>query len=375
MLYVTQIEKDLSKSYTQAALSWMRSLQTQNINFEFTPLSAGVFWDEAPEWARGSKEYFTKTRSDRSVALVHLQPADLLRVPYKNKELSIGVTTFETTKLPLWIAEGLNENYRGLIVPSKYNKQSLIDSKVTIPIEVVDHAVGDWWWETPALTNLQKDPNLYVFGYVGAWNNRKNPEAILKAYLQTFPTEQKEFALLIKTRAPVGVDGYIEHLLKDFGGSRDDIWIYNEIWGEDQMFWAYQYIDCYVSAHKGEGFGLGLAQAAVLGKPVIYTNYSAPVEWLHSPQHFPVEYTLEHAGNMNENLHLHFKETSDMMWAEPSFDDLCKKMLYVSQNKPKVGFSGNELLDFRQRLSWESVGKQLVNAVESITKTPLQRIE
>ena len=33
--------------------------------------------------------------------------------------------------------------------------------------------------------------------------------------------------------------------------------------------------DCYVSLHRSEGFGLGLAEAMALSKPVIATNYSA----------------------------------------------------------------------------------------------------
>jgi glycosyltransferase involved in cell wall biosynthesis len=40
---------------------------------------------------------------------------------------------------------------------------------------------------------------------------------------------------------------------------------------------AYGYIaacDCFVSLHRSEGFGLGLAEAMLLGKPVIATNYS-----------------------------------------------------------------------------------------------------
>lgn len=374
MLYVAQIERDLSKSYTQAALSWVKGLQTQNINFELMPLSSGIFWDEVPSWAASSKEYFAQTKSDRSVALVHLQPADLLKVPYKNKDLSIGVTTFETTKLPIWIAEGLNSNYKGLIVPSKYNKDSLLASNVKIPIEVVDHAVGDWWWETPSNASQTKQKDIYVFGYVGAWNNRKNPEAILQAYIKLFPEVQQDFALLIKTRAPAGVDAYIEHMLKDFGGSRDDIWIYNDVWDDAQIFWAYEQIDCYVSAHKGEGFGLGLAQAAVLGKPVIYTNYSAPVEWLDSAAHMPFQYTLQRAGNMNENQHLHFKDGSDMMWAEPSFEDLVSKMKYAADNRIKNGFSGEELLHLQQRFSWETVGAAMVNAVERISGKGLQRL-
>ena len=33
--------------------------------------------------------------------------------------------------------------------------------------------------------------------------------------------------------------------------------------------------DVYISLHKGEGFGIGMAEAMLMGKPVIATNWSA----------------------------------------------------------------------------------------------------
>ena len=37
--------------------------------------------------------------------------------------------------------------------------------------------------------------------------------------------------------------------------------------------------DVYLSLHRGEGFGLGIAEAMQLSKPVVVTEYSAPLEF------------------------------------------------------------------------------------------------
>ena len=39
-------------------------------------------------------------------------------------------------------------------------------------------------------------------------------------------------------------------------------------------------VDCYVSLHRAEGFGLGMAEAMALGKPVIATGYSGNLDFM-----------------------------------------------------------------------------------------------
>jgi glycosyltransferase involved in cell wall biosynthesis len=50
--------------------------------------------------------------------------------------------------------------------------------------------------------------------------------------------------------------------------------------------------DCYVSLHRSEGFGLTLAEAMRLGKPVIATDYSGSADFLNAGTGLPVRYRL-----------------------------------------------------------------------------------
>ena len=50
--------------------------------------------------------------------------------------------------------------------------------------------------------------------------------------------------------------------------------------------------DVYLSLHRAEGFGIGVAEAMQLGKPVIVTDYSATTEFCNSGNSIPIPYRL-----------------------------------------------------------------------------------
>jgi glycosyltransferase involved in cell wall biosynthesis len=368
MLYVTKFESDPTKSYTRCALQWIKALQTQNVSFELRPLDNMLDWSRMPSWAQPLKDYFTTSRSDNGCALVHALPTDLVATRlYKSKNISIGVTALETSRLPLWVGDALNESYKGLIVPSAFNKESLLRSGVKIPVEVVPHALGDWWLSDDKAPPAEKDPAIYTFGYVGYWNARKNPQMLLDAYVEAFPEPRKDVALLIKTFGMPQIPAEV--------AARDDIWIYSEDWTEAQMLWGFGLIDCYVSPHRGEGFGLTLAQAAAKGKPVVYTDYSAPREWLSATEgHYPLQTEVVEVTE-SETLLSGTLSGKGLLWGAPDKAHLVETLRELAQRRPAQGFSGQALSDFRSKLTWARVGETMVDAVESILGKPLPRRE
>lgn len=367
MLYVTKFESDATKSYTRCALHWIKALQTQNVNFELRPLDTVLDWSRMPVWAQPLKDYFSSSHSDNGCALVHALPTDLVATRlYKSKNISIGVTALETTRLPLWVGAALNESYRGLIVPSQFNKDALLRSGVEIPIEIVPHALGDWWLSDAPQPPAEKDPSVYTFGYVGYWNARKNPQMVLDAYVEAFPESRTDTALLLKTS---GSPQIAEEL-----AARDDIWLYTDDWTESQMLWAFELMDCFVSAHRGEGFGLALAQAAAKGKPVVYTDYSAPREWLNTEGHYPLRAEVTEVTE-SETLLSGTLSGKGLQWGTPDKAHLVAMFRELAQRRPRRGFSDADLANFRSALTWEAVGARMVHAIESILGKPLQHRE
>jgi glycosyltransferase involved in cell wall biosynthesis len=54
--------------------------------------------------------------------------------------------------------------------------------------------------------------------------------------------------------------------------------------------------DCYASLHRSEGFGLGLAESMLLGKPVVATGYSGNLDFMSDDTSFLVGHTLVPVG-------------------------------------------------------------------------------
>jgi glycosyltransferase involved in cell wall biosynthesis len=57
--------------------------------------------------------------------------------------------------------------------------------------------------------------------------------------------------------------------------------------------------DCYVSLHRAEGFGLPLAEAMYLGKPVIATRFSGNLDFMTDLNSYLVDYELQPVGERN----------------------------------------------------------------------------
>lgn len=350
-----------SSGYSQAGFNYLMSLEKVKHEVSLFPVSGFVNWRLAPHWTAPLSEWTGRFGVPRDVAVLHHCPDMIPSLPIVAPK-SLAITTLETNRVPNWIIKTLNDSSIDKICfPSKFNDDVFKESGLLKPTNVIPHSIGSWWWEqSPELYPDSQRP--FTFAYAGTWNSRKNPEGVVRAYLDAFPKETGDTCLLLKTYTGVSFLSYVDSIIKD----RGDVFIYNEMFNETQMKWFHLMADSYVSAHRGEGFGLGLLQAKLLGKRVIYTDWSAPKEFCSKEMgDTPIEYSLVDVKGMDEK-HLHFRSDETLLWAEPSHDHLVESMI----SHFKMGRRNEESLswldNYRKTYSWETIGTQLDSIIKEI---------
>ncbi len=132
---------------------------------------------------------------------------------------------------------------------------------------------------------------MFSFDYYSG-TARKNPLGVVQAFSYAFPDQQMKVGLLIKTTGPRELDPTVSQQLENVSHLDKRIKILNGSVERDEMLSLIDDCDCYVSLHRSEGFGLGMAEALALERPVIATDYSGNREFLTANTGFPVRFSL-----------------------------------------------------------------------------------
>jgi glycosyltransferase involved in cell wall biosynthesis len=139
---------------------------------------------------------------------------------------------------------------------------------------------------------------------------RKNPYAVIEAFRQAFPEGDEKVTLLIKTS---NGDRHTMPLLQLLATVAVDsrIMVRDDMLERHDLQSLHRCIDVYVSLHRCEGFGLGMAEAMCLGKPVVATAYSGNMEFMTTANSCLVDYRMipVQAGE--------YPHADGQQWAEP----------------------------------------------------------
>ena len=151
---------------------------------------------------------------------------------------------------------------------------------------------------------------LFSFDYF-SFPTRKNPLAVVRAFRAAFPDVSARVGLVIKSTGPIKHSARTKQELRTAANDDDRIEIIDELLPRQEMLSLMAAADCYVSLHRSEGFGLGMAEAMALAKPVIGTSYSGNTDFLTAGTGYPVPYALRKVAP-DEYVH-----TEGQVWADP----------------------------------------------------------
>lgn len=173
---------------------------------------------------------------------------------------------------------------------------------------------------------------------------RKNPEGIIQAFAKVLGNkcDTKIIFKTMRAKERKALSDRIHNLAEKFRLSNKLITIDNFIPQEDLVNLTYA-CDVYISLHRGEGFGLGIAEAMSLAKPVIVTDYSSTTEFCNHQNSVPIPYKIVKP----QPNQIDVKEYSDVtMWAEPDYNAAAEALLKL-YNDPDLRISiGNAAKKF-----------------------------
>ena len=107
---------------------------------------------------------------------------------------------------------------------------------------------------------------------------RKNPLAVIEAFKLAFPQPGGP-RLVVKSINGERHETFMNSIRAAADGHPDVTYVDGYLPAGDQKAFVAA-CDAYVSLHRAEGFGLTMAEAMALGKPVIATAYSGNLEFM-----------------------------------------------------------------------------------------------
>ena len=350
--------------YGEATRNYLFALDKLGVNLK---LINKVFWNgSTPEIDKDIAVVLKKMiersfseNGNKSVLAFNVTPENYFIAP--RIKIHLCITTFETDRVPdFWLVPIRAMDY--VITYSKFNYETFLSSNINIPIHIVPHGVDINKFKPglktfPNLSSLKN--NNFIFGANFDWTERKNPEALLEAYLKGFEGKKDVF-LILKTfyRFPYEKSAeIIKNKIKEFKkkinfkSEYPKVVLITELLPGKDIPHFYNSLHCFVSPTRGEGWNLPASESCACAVPVIATNWSAHLEFLNKDNSLLVDYDLVTVKpkDIPEAPQYHGHK-----WANVKIDDLIDKMRYAYNNPDrmiKLGKKARE--DMISKWTWD----------------------
>lgn len=283
------------------------------------------------------------------------------------EKYNIGYWHWELPKLPekfLTAYDHLDEIW----TCSSFIREAITDLR-ECPVSVIPHPVSP-----PNRLKMSRETfglpeNRFLFLVMCdtySYLERKNPYAAIKAFAE-LDAERLGIGLVIKVlnsywdaRATLRLEALTRDL--PYCYFVEDTLTLEQVWNLEYS------CDAFVSLHRSEGFGLGIAEHMAIGKPVVATNWSGNVDIMNSENSCPVDYRLV---ELEENVGPYEKGG---IWAEPDISHAAAFMERLASDpdyRGRIGGKGREYA--LTHLSPQAIGAQYRREFERILGEPIPR--
>ncbi len=272
---------------------------------------------------------------------------------------SIGWWSWETSRFPAeWLGafDPLDEVWVGSAFTAK-----ALSPRSPIPVANVRQPIV-----LPAQVRANRsafalNPDEFIFLFVFDYHSicrRKNPLGLIEAFVAAFPPGSG--ATLIVKSINGSLHPAAHHAVLAAAAVHPDIRVLDEYLSPGDKNELIASCDCYVSLHRSEGFGITMAEAMWLAKPVIATGYSGNTEYMTPSNSYPVDYTLMPVGAGAHPYPAHHE------WAEPNLEHAAALMRTVFDNRDQALTLGlRAAADMHRRHSPAAAGAEIAARLEA----------
>ncbi|MFM0705119.1 glycosyltransferase family 4 protein [Paraburkholderia sediminicola] len=230
------------------------------------------------------------------VSVFCLPPPEMMRLALEGGRKLIDSATFKVGawpwELPQWpTAFGRVHQFVDEIWAQSRFVQTAFRKLGDTPVHHMPMAV-----DIPAPTQrvrgrfgLPENDFLFYLMFDGnSWLTRKNPLAGVQAFQKAFDASVSGVGLVIKGMN-IRESDPIWKRIRDIASRDPRIHIVSEKLTRQDSINFMASLDSYISLHRSEGFGRVIAEAMLLGQPVIVTNFSGNVDYCDAETSFLVD--------------------------------------------------------------------------------------
>jgi glycosyltransferase involved in cell wall biosynthesis len=137
---------------------------------------------------------------------------------------------------------------------------------------------------------LPQGPTVFLLTFdVSSQTERKNPLGAIRAFRRAALPRGTATLVLKYTNAEYDPDA-VRRFHEEAEGL--DVTMLDGYLSRPELTALMSASDCYLSLHRGEGFGMTMGESMLLGKPVIATNYSGNVDFMTPENSYLVDYRI-----------------------------------------------------------------------------------